>query len=682
MHRGGCQPKGQGPARRKIRAMATNPRNARYRSSRTQEAAVSDVLGSILLVGITVVMASAFGAILLSYDGPSDVQHTQLAVTIGPGANGLWGTNEAELRILHLGGEALREGQTTVTYTPVGGVATSPTIDFGADNQLTIGEAWTQSLTAQPADAVPVHIVVDLGQSKALLASTTVSAGSAAASLVYLVSATPVGGAGTVTNLANAQSATDSNAFMGIAEGAVGGTPSTAVHNPSSATTTGGSNADGVLASNENWALLDSSGDFVQGSTFSAPGAFAVSAISIGMEARGVPAVSTVAHVATVTGTASNAASVSTVSILGSAGDVYLAAVANGVATPRTVASISGPPGITWSLVGQAANSVGNGRLEVWVGTGTPGLAGIVTATFSGGNADRAALAVSRYSGVDTSSPIQASLTGEAAGAGSTAVSLGPVTGTATNGRFYTAINGATTGTFTFTTPATERVDLDPGNARVQLGVADGVAAASNTVAATITARADWHGVALALRPLATPMPTVQLTYRLSGVTGATSLPPQLLTASDATYEVSVLADRAWTVADLANVDVRVTYPTDSGSDVEVDHVYLRLTTTTTPTTYNTQVNLGFTGVPAGDTHIVQLRYKTAGDTFRAYAMTGLVERQCPGTLSSATFVLFTCTLTVAEYNSGAPTVRIKDVTPAGTAQGTIDFEYARVSTT
>lgn len=647
------------------------------------EVGVSDVLGAVLLVGITVVMAAAFGAVLLSYDGPSDTQHTQLFVSVGPGADGDWGASDAELRIRHVGGEPLYQGAVTVTYSDLGGSHTvTPTFTGG---RFDIGDSWTQVISASPGTNIEVSVVVQAGSSAAVISSGNVAAGGAGATLTYVNAITPTASKGTIdAGTENAaQSAGDSNAATILREGFVGGTPSSTTLSPTTPTTSGGSSTL-VRFSDDQRSTLDNSGEWVQGATFTPPAGYAVSALSIGMEARATQFVSTVTHVSTLTGTATSGNSVSTVTTIPvTTGELYIASIANGVSTLRTVTGVSGPPGVTWSLVGTQANSAGNGRIEVWVGVGTPSLLGVVTASFSG-TIDRAAIAVSRYSGADLTNPIQASLAGESPGnGGSTTVSLGTVAGT-TNGIFYAALNGVTASGATgcsFTTPPNERADFDPGNNRVQLCTAGGPAAASNTLAATISSSADWQAIIFTIRPYATPLPTVVLSY--SGCTGCTTSTTltQALTTTDTQYAVSIINDKGtWSLSDLSNLAVRVTYPTDSTSDVDVDQVYLALTYTTTPTTFNTEAQVSFVNVPNLDTQVFQMRYKVTGDTFLLYALTGGVERQCPGVLNAASYAVFTCTLTAAEYASGSPVLRIKDATPAGTTQGIVNIEYARMS--
>ena len=69
---------------------ASAPRQRR----RLDQRAVSDVLGSILMIGITVMMATAFGAVLFAFKGPTDSPQSNLAITVDPG-NAAWGNGDA-----------------------------------------------------------------------------------------------------------------------------------------------------------------------------------------------------------------------------------------------------------------------------------------------------------------------------------------------------------------------------------------------------------------------------------------------------------------------------------------------------------------------------------------------------------------------------------------------------------
>lgn len=143
------------------------------------DAGVADVVGSILLVAVTVIAAAGFGLILLAFDGPPDTQHTRLVATVTTGAGG-WGGGDEELRVAHVGGEALRRSATTISVATPAGPQTLTGAALGAafaDGALTVGETWTHRLTAQVGDPVGVRVAVEAGRSQ-LLTSSTIVAGS------------------------------------------------------------------------------------------------------------------------------------------------------------------------------------------------------------------------------------------------------------------------------------------------------------------------------------------------------------------------------------------------------------------------------------------------------------------------------------------------------------------------
>lgn len=644
------------------------------------EASVSDVIGSILLVGITVVMAAGFGALLLSFDGPANQVHAQLSVTVGPGSNGLWGANEAELTLRHLGGEALDEDDVTVRYSVAGAAVqqVSPTFAGGA---LTVGEKWTTVISANAGDAVLVDVVVDAGAQSQLVSTGQASAGSAPALLTYVSTITATAGWGTVTAAGNAGAAND-NLDATLQESPLAGTTTTLTRT-AGATTNGGASNSNVVNDDDSRSVLDVAGDWVQGSSFTAnPGGVAVTDLSIGFQGRGTSTCSTVTHQATFLGTGNGGTTVSSALVSVSVGHVYVAAIASGnTGTAPDVTAVSGLIGVTWTQVEQVSNAAGTSRLEVWVGTGT-GIAGVVTATFAG-SVDRSAITVSRYSGVDTSSIVQASTTATATG---TAVTTGAIAGTATSGAFLLAVNGVAAGggnPTAFTNPGTERADLDSGS-RVQLALAGGAAAASNAGSATLSSSEPWQAIGFTLRPSCTALPSVQLSYLLSGTPAGTPQNFQL-TAADADSTIGVIGDRSWSIADIANIAVRVTLPaTIAGSTAEIDQVYLVLATTNLVTQHRAEFFLDFNTVTPSATEVVQLRYKTNGaDSFVASVFDGSTYRTCPGLLNSITYTVFSCAIDEAtEHEATTPNlrVRIQDSTPTGNTRGTILLDYARVS--
>lgn len=660
------------------------PRHAQGRAS-DGEAAVSDVVGSILLVAITVVMAAAFGAIVLAYDGPADRVHAQLAVTVGPGSDGDWGTNDAELKVRHLGGEALADDDVLVRYA-VGTGAIQEVSPTFAGGTLTVGSSWTHVITANAGDQVRVDVVVNAGTVGQLVSTGVASAGAAPALLTYVSSITATAGWGSVADAARAGVANDSPSDATLQEGPLTGTTTQLTRSPGSTSNSGASNSN-VGSSDDSRAVLDVASDWVQGSSFTAnPGGVSVTDLSIGFEGLGTRTCSAIAHQATFTGTSSGGTTVSSASISISAGHTYVAAIATGddVNPAPDVTNVAGPLGsLTWTQVAQVSNAAGTSRLEVWVGTGTA-VVGVVTATFAG-TTDRAAIAVSRYSNVDASSPIEASTTNTATG---NSLTTSAVAGTATSGRFYLAVNAVTAGTGTptdFVNPADggQRSDLDAGG-EVQLDVADGAAAESNAGSAGLSANVPWQAVGMTLKPSCTALPSVQLSYLISGVAQGT---PQTfaLTASDASSTISIIADRSWTIADIASVSVRVTLPsTISGSTAEIDHVFLVLTTSDTATAYRSEFFLDFNSVTPSATEVVQLRYKTNGaDSFVVSVYDGAAYRTCPGLLAAISYTVFSCAIDEAtEHEATNPMVRlrIQDSTPTGTTRGTLLLDYARVS--
>jgi len=112
-----------------------------------------------------------------------------------------------------------------------------------------------------------------------------------------------------------------------------------------------------------------------------------------------------IVHEETQTGGSTGATSVATTtSLVGVSGNLYLAAISN--RSNRSVTSVTGL-GLTWTRVKAQCSTRGRLGLEVWKAQGIPqgGSNGVVTATFSAAP-DNAAIAVSRYSGVNAANPI------------------------------------------------------------------------------------------------------------------------------------------------------------------------------------------------------------------------------------------------------------------------------------
>lgn len=177
--------------------------------------------------------------------------------------------------------------------------------------------------------------------------------------------------------------------------------------------------------------------------------------------------------------------------------------------------------------------------------------------------------------------------------------------------------------------------------------------------------------------------PTVRLDYKVGA--GAYSTGTNFVVTNDgADADYTRVLTGAFTVANVEAMTVRLFHVTDTNRDVEPDHVFATVTyTTAAVTTYSMSIQMDWTGVPAGTVQLLELRAHVAspGDTFTVQVWDGAAWRTCPGTLDSTTPATFSCTLLPAEWLAGAPRIRFVDTTPAGTTQGRLHLDYARVAT-
>lgn len=167
------------------------------------------------------------------------------------------------------------------------------------------------------------------------------------------------------------------------------------------------------------------------------------------------------AHAETQNGTATSSSTVASASLgAGGADSGYLARVA--IRSNVAVSSVAGG-GLTWTLVKAQCSARAQTRVEVWKATGA-GTAGAVTATLAS-SANAATIIVSRYTGVDQTTPVPTSvgyntlgLNGACSGGSDNANLTGSIT-TANNNSFVdVAANSRTDTTYadtaTWTTPA------------------------------------------------------------------------------------------------------------------------------------------------------------------------------------------------------------------------------------
>jgi FlaG/FlaF family flagellin (archaellin) len=144
--------------------------------------AVSDVVGSILLVGITVGMTVVLALLLFAYDGPEPETRAHLAISVLPGLDGAWGTKDEQVVVRHLGGDPIRSSAHVLTSiggvrSDLSGAALGPA---SADGRLVVGEMWTQGAWIKDTDVVIVEVVDAGGELSRLLASATMMAGGVA----------------------------------------------------------------------------------------------------------------------------------------------------------------------------------------------------------------------------------------------------------------------------------------------------------------------------------------------------------------------------------------------------------------------------------------------------------------------------------------------------------------------
>jgi hypothetical protein len=156
-------------------------------------------------------------------------------------------------------------------------------------------------------------------------------------------------------------------------------------------------------------------------------------------------------------------------------------------------------------------------------------------------------------------------------------------------------------------------------------------------------------------------------------------------TDTTVSYDVTALrpGGGSWTLTDIAGLQVQVRPMQQGGGQTaptwRVDRVWAEVTTQVY--TYSTSVRLDWTGVPTGVIQSLELRYRATGDTFEVQVWDGAAFATRGTPLNAATATTWTYTLTSAEYNGGAPRIRIIDATPTANTQGTLFLDYARVGT-
>jgi hypothetical protein len=162
-------------------------------------------------------------------------------------------------------------------------------------------------------------------------------------------------------------------------------------------------------------------------------------------------------------------------------------------------------------------------------------------------------------------------------------------------------------------------------------------------------------------------------------------------TAADTTLTFDVTGLRPgggpWTWTDINNLEASI-QPNRVGAGRDGTWRVDRVAVDVVHTGNGMSIQFDWTGVPAGaiGAQGLELSYSTTGDTYTVQVWDWGTSAWTPrgSALTSGTLAPWTYTLASSEYSAGSGLVRIRfvDATPAGGTAGTLDIEYARVSTT
>ena len=217
-----------------------------------------------------------------------------------------------------------------------------------------------------------------------------------------------------------------------------------------------------------------------------------------------------VVHEETQTGGSSFGATVATAaSLSGEANYLYLAAITT---RPKIKVNAVAGLGLNWKQVKAQCSGRNNLGVELWMAQGTPTAAGAVTAALAA-TATNAVIAVSRYSGASTVTPLSAAMAGNTKGVNGTCTggvdnaSYSFNLTTTDAGETVYGVAGLRNKTHTPSAGSTERAEIKQGtNSNVAaMAVTDKIVplASATTVSGAFSGATDWAVIAVAIKPLA-----------------------------------------------------------------------------------------------------------------------------------------------------------------------------------
>lgn len=265
---------------------------------RRDESAVSEVLGTVLLVAITVVMAAGFALLLGSFGKPTNLAHTDLDIRIDPGEDG-WGTDDESVIVRHMGGESL-DSSTTALIIRIGsdpevrfsGEGLESFADF-ADGSFKIGESIVVGPIRIEA-TTKVEVLMTSGDGgSSIVGANTISPGTGTVPPVinYFYPGTVSLGHGTLTDPSSDpsfDSLKTEDGITGILEEVDIPVPSPDVREASSASGTAQS-PNNALESDDAYAVLRTSGETVSVAGWG-PGSATIDSVTAFIESKYVGA--------------------------------------------------------------------------------------------------------------------------------------------------------------------------------------------------------------------------------------------------------------------------------------------------------------------------------------------------------------------------------------------------------